>query len=146
MIEPLSRINVPATIDSLPACLASVHQCATSSGMDPKRVLEVEIAAEEALVNVIRHAYGDGEGDIELCCRLLEDQGLVIEIRDSGAPFDPLSRMPPDVTAGIAERSIGGLGILIMRKLANVISYRRESLFNVLTLRFDRQPPAADQS
>jgi serine/threonine-protein kinase RsbW len=136
-MEAPFRLKLPATLGNLPAYLSVVRRCATSLGIDSKRILEIEIATEEALVNIIRYAYEKKDGDVELRCRKEGDKGFIIEIRDEGSPFNPISLTAPDVHAGILERKVGGLGILIMKRLADTVTYIRDSTSNVLTLRFD---------
>jgi serine/threonine-protein kinase RsbW len=133
------HLKLPATLANLPACLSAVRRCATSLSIDPKRVLEIEIAVEEALVNVIRYAYEQQGGNVELLCRKEAERDLTVEIRDEGPPFDPRSLTPPDVGAGIAERKVGGLGVLIMERLADAVTYTRDAASNVLTLRFNAE-------
>ena len=65
----------------------------------------------------------------------LEDQGrFLIEIRDRGIPFDVDSHSDPDLDANITERKVGGLGIFLIRKMADQVQYQREGEENVLTL------------
>ena len=108
---------------------------ARDAGFPPKRVQEMELAVEEALVNIINYAYPDQEnGDVEVTCGL-DDQGrFLIEIRDKGIPFDAESQSDPDLNANIAERKVGGLGIFLIRKMADEMRYQREGEENVLTL------------
>lgn len=108
---------------------------ARDAGFPARRVQEIELAVEEALVNVINYAYPDQEnGEIEVKCGL-EDQGrFLIEIRDKGIPFDVESHSDPDLNADIAERKVGGLGIFLIRKLVDEMRYQREGEENVLTL------------
>jgi anti-sigma regulatory factor (Ser/Thr protein kinase) len=141
-MEPLSRVKVQAALENLPACLSVVHDCAVLAGFGHKRILEVEIAAEEALVNVIRYAYDFPGGYVEVRCSKDTGRSLILEIRDEGPPFDPLALTPPDVMGGIAERRIGGLGVHIMRRLADTVEYVRDGSFNVLLLRFAETVPA----
>ena len=108
---------------------------ARDAGFPPKRVQEVELAVEEALVNIINYAYPDQEnGDVEVSCGL-DDQGrFLIEIRDKGIPFDAESHSDPDLNANITERKVGGLGIFLIRKMVDEMRYQREGEENVLTL------------
>ena len=108
---------------------------ARGAGFTDKRVQEIELAVEEALVNIINYAYPDQDnGDVEIECGLEDKERLVIEIRDSGVPFDVGAQSDPDLDANIAERKIGGLGIFLIRKMADEMRYKREGDQNVLTL------------
>ena len=124
-----------AKLESLEGFMQFVITSATDAGFPDKRVQEIELAVEEALVNIINYAYPDKDnGDVEIKCDL-EGQGkLIIEIRDSGVPFDVGAQSDPDLDANIAERKIGGLGIFLIRKMADEMQYKREGEENVLTL------------
>lgn len=96
---------------------------------------EIRLMAEEALTNVIKYGYrGDARPPVLAEARVsIEAEGVVLEIRDSGAAFDPLSRPSPDVDA--PPQREGGLGICLLRSLADEARYRREGDQNVLSLR-----------
>ena len=125
----------PAKLESLEAFMRFVIGSTKDAGFPDKRVQEIELAVEEALVNIINYAYPDREdGDVEITCGLDGDGRYVIEIRDSGIPFDVGAQSDPDLNASIAERKIGGLGIFLIRKMADEMHYQREGDQNVLTL------------
>ena len=125
----------PAKLESLEAFMRFVIGSTKDAGFPDKRVQEIELAVEEALVNIINYAYPDREdGDVEITCGLDGDGRYVIEIRDSGIPFDVGAQSDPDLNASIAERKIGGLGIFLIRKMADEMYYKREGDQNVLTL------------
>jgi len=114
--------------------MSSVSHCAREQGFSPKRISEIELATEEALVNIFKHAYKDKIGDVEVICKLDPQDRLIIEILDSGVPFDMLSLGEPDTTADISERKVGGLGIFLIRKLMDDVQYQHEGTKNVLSL------------
>ncbi len=96
---------------------------------------KIELACEEALVNIIEHAYKDNAG--KLCISLRQPQNTVIELilRDEGPPFNPIEQqLSLNPMATLHERKIGGLGILFMRQYMDEIQYRRENNTNILTL------------
>ena len=105
-------------------------------------VQDCVLAAEEVLTNIATHAYGGrpgGEADVEV--RLFPEE-IRIRFEDAGPPFNPLERPAPDVEAPIATRRVGGLGIFLVRQLANRCEYVREGSTNVLTVHH-RRPAAA---
>ena len=131
----MESMRQSAKLESLEGFMQFVITSAGDAGFPAKRIQEIELAVEEALVNIINYAYPDQDnGDVEIKCGL-EDQGrLIIEIRDSGVPFDVGTQSDPDLDATIAERKIGGLGIFLIRKMADEMRYKREGEENVLTL------------
>ena len=102
--------------------------------LDRKTSSEVRLALEEIVVNIIKYAYPEGQsGDlsVNICS---EDNKLIIKIKDSGIPFDPTAIAEADTTLGADERPMGGLGILLARKLMDSVCYERIGNENVLTL------------
>ncbi len=128
------RIKLAAKIENLEHLIKFVSDCANKQGIDRKRIIEIEISTEEALVNIFNYAYQNVDGDVAIICKSDEKDEFVIEIEDSGVPFNLLSLKEPDTTLDISERSIGGLGIFLMKKLMDDVQYKREEDRNVLTM------------
>lgn len=96
---------------------------------------KINIAVEEIFVNISSYAY-DKLGDVEVSCNVNEDTFFVeVEFKDRGKPYNPLKRVEPDISASIEEREIGGLGILMTRKLMDDIEYEYKDGKNILTIR-----------
>jgi serine/threonine-protein kinase RsbW len=85
-------------------------------------VYEVQTAVDEACTNITKYAYSGREGIIAISCEL-QGNDFIITIIDSGRPFDPSLVPPPDLETDLEERKIGGLGIHLMRKLMDKVSY-----------------------
>ena len=85
-------------------------------------VFEVQTAVDEACTNIIKYAYSEEGGIIILTCEL-HGNDFVVTIRDKGKPFDPSSVPPPDLDTDLDKRKIGGLGIYLMRKLMDDVSF-----------------------
>lgn len=104
-------------------------------GFERPTIRKVELASEEALVNIIRHAYKQRSGHIEIQVTIYPKNRVEIAIRDQGPPFNPLEeerRIDPAIP--LEERQEGGLGILLIRKYMDEVLYRREKDLNILTL------------
>ena len=128
--------KMSARMDSLHELLAFLMNLAEKNGFSEDTQNRIALAAEEALVNVFSHAYRDASGDVEVRCFPPDGSSLTFEIRDAGVSFNPLERSEPDIKAGLDERRVGGMGVLIVRRMADVVAYRRESDNNILTLTF----------
>ncbi len=118
-----------------------VELCLTPLIPDPQireeRIMKLQLALEEVLVNVINYAYpADVVGDISLTAELFHDS-LIFTLRDGGTPFDPTQIAEPDVDAPLEERPIGGLGIHLVRHIMESISYSYTAGSNILTMRFN---------
>ncbi|MEJ2739135.1 MAG: ATP-binding protein [Dehalococcoidia bacterium] len=83
---------------------------------------KIQLAVDEACTNIIKHAYSSQGGAITIFFER-NDNTVVITIQDRGKPFDPAAIPPPDLEAEIEKRQIGKLGLHLMRKLMDEISY-----------------------
>lgn len=133
-------LRLSAELDNLETLLLFVLEQARRAGLDEGRLPRIELTLEEAAVNIIRHAYGGQPGNLEVCCSPTV-QGLKIRLSDEGTRFNPLEAPGVDFSADIASREIGGLGILLIRNMADELHYRRDGERNLLTLHFLRHAP-----
>ncbi|HUK58156.1 MAG TPA: ATP-binding protein [Stellaceae bacterium] len=99
---------------------------------DLARVL---IAVEELVTNIVRYGYGPGQqpGSVRVTLRLVGNR-LSVEIVDDSRPFDPFAVPEPDLDAPIEARTIGGLGLYIVKALMDVTRYRRDGAHNVVEI------------
>ncbi len=133
----LFNIKLPAKLENLGRWREAVSECAREQGLDKKKIGKIELALEEALVNICKYSYPDEPGDAEVNCK--QDNGrFIIEIVDSGIPFDMTSLPSPPLTSSIETRKIGGLGIFLIKKMVDEVKYRREGRFNILNLTIRR--------
>jgi anti-sigma regulatory factor (Ser/Thr protein kinase) len=132
---PIFSLQLPAELDHLPIFLDHVRQTAQAAGLADAQGTRLELAVEEALVNVFNHAYARQDSPGAVTCKVgIEADGLTVEIVDEGPPFDPLARPDPDTTLELEQRQPGGLGIFMIRELTDEVRYRREEGRNVLTI------------
>lgn len=122
-----------AKIEEVPDLVAYVAEVAESVEMHPKRVMHLQLAVEEAAVNVCNYAYQIPPGEIQIAIAH-EGKRFVVRLMDEGVPFDPLTLEAPDLTAKVEERSVGGLGVYLMRRVMDEVHYFREGKKNILTL------------
>lgn len=129
---------MPARVESLHELLTFISTEAKNRGFSENALNRIDLVVEEALVNVFVHGYAENQkqGQVEVRCLDSDDPSLLIEIRDEGASFDPLSLADPDVEADISKRKIGGMGVFFIRKMTDKVAYRREGDSNVLTMTF----------
>ncbi len=132
-MKRLLSIKFPAKLENLGRFMESVSNCARRQGFDQKKIHEIELSTEEALVNICSYSYPETPGDVEINCKIENDR-FIIEIIDAGIPFDMTSLPDPDLTADIDERKMGGLGVFFIKKLMDEVRYRRENDRNILNL------------
>ena len=98
-------------------------------------VFALDLCIEELITNIIKYAYlVPAKRRIQVDLDLLEGQ-LVLEIRDDGRPFDPTQMPEPDLNVPLEQRTVGGLGIHLVRNYVNSMEYRREGNQNITTLK-----------
>lgn len=101
-----------------------------------KLMTQVDMAVEEIFVNIARYAYHPEAGEASVRCEAGGDPfQIVVGFADRGRPFNPLDRKDPDVTLDAEARQLGGLGILMAKKLMDDIQYEYRDGKNILTLR-----------
>jgi len=128
-------IVLPNDTQEVPRLNAFVEEVCQTVGFDKAVTMQVQVAVEEAVVNVMKYAYPMGQrGDVTVEAAS-NDARLKFTIIDSGKPFDPTIQAETDTTLPAQQRSIGGLGIHIMRQNMDSINYERMDNLNVLTLR-----------
>lgn len=90
--------------------------------VDEKVIPDLELVADELCSNVINHGYDGQGGWIEITVQPVE-QGVQLQIRDWGQSFDPTSVPLPDVTAPLEKRTLGGLGLFLVRRLMDEVRF-----------------------
>lgn len=119
----MKTIILPGRYENLAKICDFVRQAAQEAGLESFAVYSVETAVEEACSNIIEHAYGgEGRGDIECSCGVDDDQ-LVIYLRDTGKPFDPKAVRDPQICAPLKKRKDHGLGMYFIRKWMDEVRY-----------------------
>lgn len=134
----MPEITSSARMEHLERLIAFVAGYAETAGFPIKRIKEIELAAEEVLVNIFSYGYPGTKGDVSIECRVEDDLRLVLEISDNGVPFNILEVPNPDVTADISHRRVGGLGVFFVKEMADTARYRRKGGRNILTLIFHK--------
>lgn len=100
-----------------------------------KVIRQISVAIDELMSNIVKYGYMGNKGPISISLREITGSNtLKLEFTDRAIPFDPTSVVEPDVTASAEERKIGGLGILMVRKIMDGFDYRYEDGKNVVTV------------
>ena len=129
------RLVLPNDIETIPQLNEFIDLVAEEVGLDMSLTMSLNLAMEEAVVNVMDYAYPDGQKgnvDIEVTA---DQEWMTLVITDTGIAYDPTTKEDADTTLSAEERPIGGLGIFLVRQLMDDINYKREGNKNVLTLR-----------
>ncbi len=118
--------------DEAPRMAKKVERFLTEKGIDESLINKVLLCVDELITNIIAHAYTDDEEHAVLLECTIAPTQLTLEIRDDGVPFDPTKQSRADTEASLDERTIGGLGIHLVKSLMDKVEYEREGDFNVL--------------
>ena len=131
----MKELIVEADRMNLPAVQNFIDEQLEEAGCPMLTQTTIDIAVEELFVNIASYAYAPGEGDAQVECALLTDpKRLLIRFRDSGVPFDPTAHEDADTSEEAIMDRIGGLGIFLVKKNMDEVSYAYEGGKNVLTL------------
>ena len=130
------ELNVDVKTDSLGIIDEAVEDCMREAGASEAKIISVDVAIDEIFSNIIFYS-GLNEDEKALIRVTVEDDNekmITLEFVDTGRPFNPLERPEPDVTKPAEEREIGGLGIFMVKKSMDHVSYRNEDGKNILTI------------
>lgn len=135
MSEELNQsITLPNDIAAVPQLTNFVDNVCSRLNIDGSTVMQMNLALEEAVVNVMNYAYPKGsKGDVDIRA-LCDGAQMKFVLIDSGTPFDPTKHQTPDVQLSADERAIGGLGIFLVTQIMDNVSYERRNEKNILTL------------
>jgi anti-sigma regulatory factor (Ser/Thr protein kinase) len=135
-IERVLRSDVP----SLVSATREMEGLLSEAKVPPEAIYSCALALEEIFTNILRYAYGDAEAhEVRFAARLTDDH-VVLEFEDDGRAFDPLAAKPPELDGPPEQRPIGGLGIHLVRKIADALEYERKDGLNRLTVRIAVRP------
>lgn len=133
------KIVLPNDVQEVPKLAAFVDEVCEWMGFDPMLTMQLNLAIEEAVVNVMDYAYPPGtKGEVDIEVKADADE-LMFTISDNGVAFDPTAKAEVDTTLSAEERQIGGLGIHLVRHIMDNVEYERKDGRNILRLSKKRQ-------
>lgn len=131
----MKQLRVDADVSELDRVLSFADTILESMDCPAKTQMQIDVAVEEIFVNIAHYAYPSGGGDALI---EVEADGSAKSVRitfvDSGTPYDPLKNDDPDITLSADDRPIGGLGIFMVKKSMDDVSYEYKDGKNRLTI------------
>ena len=125
-----------ASIDRIPWFTDQINELLEGLDCPMKAQMQINVAIDEVLANIASYAYDSGIGETTARFEFDADTRTVsITFIDSGVPYDPLSKPDPDITLAAEEREVGGLGIFLVKRTMDDMSYVRRDGRNELTIR-----------
>lgn len=132
----MKELVITAVVDNLEKVQEFVDQELEASGCSVKAQTQIDIAIEELFVNIAHYAYNPKVGKAAIRVDLNEDKprSVSITLIDEGVPYNPLAKPDPDITLSAEERKIGGLGIYMVKKSMDNMTYEYKDGKNILTI------------
>ena len=128
-VQPVT-IHVPCREDQWPVMKGTIHSFGLCAGLDKKALKKFEVAAEEAIVNVLHYSQAT---ELEMVLSQVRPVSAIsIQLSDNGIAFDPTAHVPNEKAT--EERQVGGMGIHLIRQIMDEIHYERSEEKNILTL------------
>jgi anti-sigma regulatory factor (Ser/Thr protein kinase) len=132
----MKQIKVKADTAELDNVLSFADTILEELGCSVKAQMQIDIAIEEIFVNIAHYAYPESEGEAVIYVEPGEGSSSVtITFEDEGIPYDPLKNEDPDITLSADDRPIGGLGIFMVKKSMDEVSYEYKDGKNRLTIK-----------
>ena len=123
----------PADINELAPVTVFLEEELDKAEASPKLMVTFAVALEELFVNVAHYAYPNSKGTVKIGIDTSGDS-IVVQLTDSGIPFNPVAMPDPDITESAEERKIGGLGIYMVKKSMDSMIYEYKDNQNILTI------------
>lgn len=131
----MKELTVAATVENIEKVTDFVNEQLESIDCPFKVQTQIDIAIDELFGNIAKYAYAEKTGTATVAFHYLQEKRTVsIVFSDSGKPYDPLSGADPDTTLSAENRPIGGLGIYMVKKSMDTVSYQYKDGKNMLTI------------
>ena len=127
--------STDAEIQNYKAFYNWVHSVLEDWNINKELFNKIDMSAEEIFANITFYAYPDKKGKIKTSIEK-NDNEIIIIFEDSGIPYNPLEKPDPDIDLPPEERPLGGLGIFMVKKMAQKIAYENKDGKNILTIIF----------
>ena len=132
----MKELTLPATIENIETVIDFVNGQLEEIKCPLKAQMQIDIAIDELFGNIAHYAYNPETGPATVRVEVTEDPiAVVITFIDRGVPYDPLKKEDPDITLSAEERAIGELGIFMVKKTMDEISYEYKDGKNILRIK-----------
>ena len=132
----MKEITIAATVENIETVTDFVNEQLEALDCPMKAQMQIDIAIDELFSNIAHYAYKPEKGDATVRVEVVEDPlSVVITFIDNGVPYDPLAKADPDTTLSADERDIGGLGIYMVKKSMDDITYEYKDGQNILKIK-----------
>ena len=136
----MKELTIEAKIENIEAVTDFVNEQLEALDCPMKAQMQIDIAIDELFSNIAHYAYNPEIGQATVRVEVIEDPlAVTITFIDNGVPYDPLAKADPDTTLSAEEREIGGLGIYMVKKSMDDITYEYRDGQNILAIKKNLQ-------
>ncbi len=132
----MKELTTEATIENIEKVTDFVNEQLEAVDCPMKAQMQIDIAIDELFGNIANYAYHPEVGSATVRVEVTKSPlAVIITFIDNGVPYDPLAKDDPDTTLSADERQIGGLGIFMVKKSMDQISYEYKDGQNILRIK-----------
>ena len=132
----MKELTIAATVENIEVVTDFVDQQLEELACPMKAQMQINIAIDELFSNIAHYSYNPEIGQATVRVEVMENPlAVYITFIDNGVPYDPLSKEDPDLTLSAEERQIGGLGIYLVKKSMDEITYEYKDGQNILSIK-----------
>ena len=132
----MKEMTLEATVNNIPRVTDFVNAELEALDCPMKAQMQIDIAIDELFGNIAQYAYDPLTGPATVRVEVGEDpMAVIITFIDHGKPYDPLATREPDITLNAEEREIGGLGVFLVKKTMDEITYEYKNGQNILRIK-----------
>ena len=132
----MKELTLEATVENIEVVTDFVNEQLEALDCPMKAQMQIDIAIDELFGNIAHYAYAPESGDATVRVEFTDDtNSVIITFVDRGTPYDPLEKEDPDVTLSAEDRKIGGLGIYMVKKSMDDITYEYKDGMNILAIK-----------
>ena len=132
----MKELTIAATVENIEVVTAFVDEQLEALDCPMKAQMQIDIAIDELFSNIVHYAYTPEIGQATVRVEVVNDPlAVIITFIDKGVPYDPLAKADPDTTLSAEDRAIGGLGIYMVKKSMDEITYEYKDGQNILAIK-----------
>ena len=132
----MKELTIAATVENIETVTEFVNAQLEALDCPLKAQMQIDIAIDELFGNIAHYAYNPDVGSATVQVEVTEEPlAVIITFIDGGIPYDPLAAADPDITLSAEERQIGGLGIYMVKKSMDEITYEYKDGKNILSIK-----------
>ena len=132
----MKELTIAAKVENIEVVTNFVNEQLEALDCPMKAQMQIDIAIDELFGNIAHYAYNPEVGDATVRVEVIDDPlAVVITFIDKGVPYDPLAKEDPNITLSAEERQIGGLGIFMVKKSMDEITYEYKDGHNILAIK-----------